>query len=460
MTMQFTPESMETDRRAVKLMAREGMAGFADVFRELTAHSNLVLDDGAIETATEGSDSGVSLRVCLNGSTASTALASPPDNLVLATANDLAAAAGVGESGAADFALRGDYSPLEPINRTLKEKAALAGEIDRAVRSLDPKIVQVRVSYRDYARLILVTRNDGIQVGGGQRGFYLSVLVTVADRGKAQTGFDALGGSTGWELFERQDPVEAALNAARRALTMLKARRPPSGALPVVMAARAGGTMIHEAVGHGLEADLFCEGHSIYGDRIGEAVASKLITVIDDPTLPGRRGSYAIDDEGTGATPTVLIDGGVLRRLLHSRETAMKSGLMPSANGRRESWRVTPIPRMSNTMIAPGVDDPASIIADTHKGLYVTRMGGGQVDTVSGDFVFEVEEGFLIQNGKIGDPVRGATIAGNGPEALMAVDRVGSDLGFSIGTCGKDGQGAPVADAQPTIRIPELVVGG
>jgi TldD protein len=189
-------------------------------------------------------------------------------------------------------------------------------------------------------------------------------------------------------------------------------------------------------------------------------VASEAITILDDPTLPGRRGSYRFDDEGTPAGPTLLVERGVLRGLLHSRATALDMGCAPDGHGRRESFRHSPIPRMANTFIAPGALPPEAVLRATPRGLYVTRMGGGEVDTLSGDFVFEVAEGFRIEGGEVAEPLRGATLVGNGPAVLAAIDLVGSDLGFSLGTCGKDGQAAPVADAQPTLRIPEIVVGG
>jgi TldD protein len=230
--------------------------------------------------------------------------------------------------------------------------------------------------------------------------------------------------------------------------------------MPVVLSSEAGGTMIHEAVGHGLEADLAQSGLSVYSGKIGERIASPIITVVDDSTLPGRRGSFRFDDEGTEAHRTLLVDRGVLKTFLYDRLTAMKDGARSTGNGRRESYKHRPIPRMTNTMIAPGTADPGEILRMTPKGLFVRKMGGGQVNTVNGDFVFEVSEGYLIENGGIGEPVRGATLIGNGPRVLMSIDRVGSDLGFSIGTCGKDGQGSPVSDAQPTLRIPEITVGG
>jgi TldD protein len=284
--------------------------------------------------------------------------------------------------------------------------------------------------------------------------------VVAAGNGVIQTGYEPVGGLTGMELFEREPLDAAAERAARRAVMMLAARKAPAGRMPVVLSSEAGGTMIHEAVGHGLEADLAQSGLSVYSGKIGQQIASPLITVVDDATLPGRRGSFLVDDEGTPAQRTVLVERGVLRTYLYDRLTALKDGARSTGNGRRESYRHRPIPRMTNTMILPGETRPADILRSTPKGLYVRKMGGGQVNTVNGDFVFEVSEGYLIENGRIGEPVRGATLVGNGPAVLQSIDLIGSDLGFSIGTCGKDGQGSPVSDAQPTLRIPEITVGG
>jgi TldD protein len=218
--------------------------------------------------------------------------------------------------------------------------------------------------------------------------------------------------------------------------------------------------MVHEAVGHGLEADLAMEGLSVYEGKLGERVANSLITVLDDPTVPGRRGSFQFDDEGTPAQRNVLIDRGILKSYMLNRLYAQKAGMESTGNGRRESYQYRPIVRMTNTMIAPGDTPPEEILRGVETGLFVTRMGGGQVNTVNGDFVFEVSEGYLIKKGKIDHPVRGATLTGNGPVVLQAIDKVGNDLGFGMGTCGKDGQGVPVADAQPTLRIPEITIGG
>jgi len=218
--------------------------------------------------------------------------------------------------------------------------------------------------------------------------------------------------------------------------------------------------MIHEAIGHGLEADLTQMGLSVYSGRIGEEIASPLVDVVDDATLANKRGSYVFDDEGVNAQRTLLVEKGVLKGYLYDRLSAMKDHTQSTGNGRRESYRSRPIPRMSNTFILPGNMSPEEIVHSTAKGIFVKKMGGGQVNTVNGDFVFEVSEGYLIENGKVGEAVRGATLTGNGPQLLKEIDMVGDDFGFGIGTCGKDGQGVPVSDAQPTLRIPEIIVGG
>lgn len=250
------------------------------------------------------------------------------------------------------------------------------------------------------------------------------------------------------------------IESAQRALLMLSAKPCPSGKMAVVMASEAGGTMVHEACGHGLEADLVQKGLSVYANKRGERVASDLVTVIDDATMPYKYGSFRYDDEGTVGQKNVLIKNGVLENYMYDRLTAGKEGKKSSGNGRRESYKERPVPRMTNTYIASGKDEPDDIIKSTKKGILVRKMGGGQVNTTNGDYVFDVAEGYLIENGEITSAVQGATLAGNGPDTLQMVEMVGNDLGFAIGTCGKEGQGAPVSDAQPTMKIKELTVGG
>jgi TldD protein len=231
--------------------------------------------------------------------------------------------------------------------------------------------------------------------------------------------------------------------------------------MPDVLSSEEGGTMVNEAIDHGLEADLARRGMSVYRDSLGQQVASPLVSIVDDATVPGKRGSFGIDDEGTTGHRTVLVSGGVLKGFLYDRLQAMREGGRSTGNGRRESYRHKPMPRMTNTIILPGKTPPDDIVRSVDRGLLVRKMGGGQVNTVTGDFMFEVAEGYRIENGRQGEPVRGATITGNGPEALSMIDMVGSDLGFGLGTCGKEGQGVPVGDAQPTLRFgpPYLTVG-
>jgi TldD protein len=241
---------------------------------------------------------------------------------------------------------------------------------------------------------------------------------------------------------------------------LLTAQPAPSGRMTVVLASEAGGTMIHEAIGHSLEGDLIRKGLSPFGDKIGQNVASPLISVVDDATLEGWRGSYGLDDEGSPGERTLLVERGVLLGFMHDMLSARLAGVRPTGNGRRQSYAYGPLPRMSNTMILPGESPPDDIIKSVSRGLYVVRMGGGQVNTVNGDFVFEINEGYIIREGEPAEPVRGATLIGNGQQVLKSIDMVGTDCGLGIGTCGKDEQSVPVADAQPTLRIPKITVGG
>jgi len=288
----------------------------------------------------------------------------------------------------------------------------------------------------------------------------MMVNAIAARDGMIQTGYEVAGGALGWEILDQVSLEELAREAAGRAVAMLSAVPAPLGKMPVVMHAEAGGTMVHEACGHGLEADLVQKGLSVYKDKMGEQVAIAGLSVIDDATIKGKYGSFAFDDEGTPAQRTVMIEKGILKQFINDRLTASRDGSSLTGNGRRESYQHKPIPRMSNTFIAPGGDDPEDIIASTEHGLLVKKMGGGQVNTTNGDFVFDVQEGYIIEHGQIKYPVRGATLTGNGPQALLDIDRIGRDLGFALGVCGKDGQGVPVADAQPSIRIKALTVGG
>jgi TldD protein len=312
----------------------------------------------------------------------------------------------------------------------------------------------------DSLRKILVVNSEGLISTDSKTYFQLGCQVVAKHEDQMESSYETDGGYVGLEFLEGNHAYELGKEAALRVVKLLNAVPAPSGTMPVVLAAEAGGTMIHEAVGHGLEADLACNGLSVYQNKIGQQVCSPLVSVYDDGTLIARRGSYAFDDEGTPSQPNVLIENGILKSYMVDRLSSMKFDIPATGNGRRETFRNKPIVRMTNTYIAPGKDQPDQILKDTQWGIYVKSMGGGQVNTVTGDFVFAVTEGYLIKNGQLGSAIRGATLVGNGPKALSMIDRVGNDLGFATGTCGKEGQGAPVTDAQPTLRIPELTVGG
>ncbi len=348
----------------------------------------------------------------------------------------------------------------DPQQINLKDKIKIIKRANAVAWQESENIKQVKVLYADYKQKIKIANSDGYFTDE-ERIYTLFLIHVIAyENGVIQTGYEATGGLKGFEIFDECDYEGLAKKAAKRAVMMLNAKRIKGGRMPVVISSEAGGTMIHEAIGHGLEADLVHEGLSVYKDKIGEKVASDLITVIDDPTIPNMRGSYIFDDEGTPSHRTVLVEKGILINYLYDKYNALKEGKSSTGNGRRQSYEYYPIPRMSNTFIAPGNHSPEQIIHSIEQGFFVKKMGGGQVNTVTGEFVFEVQEGYTIEKGEIGDPVRGALLIGTGQEILKNIDMVGNDLGFSIGTCGKNSQGVPVTDGMPTLRIPEIVVGG
>ena len=447
-----------------KTVLRNG-GSFADLYYESSHTNAIVCDDNKIEKVISGMDGGAGVRAIADFKTSYAFGNRCSEKDVMALVEDLASAVQSGSAGTIshEYPVRPRVDlrvNLSPDTIETARKIALVREANAAARGVDPRVQQVKVVYSDKHQKLAMANSEGLLVEEDRTYTLFAVQVVAAEKGLIQTGYEPAGGLIGFELFDEVDPAQVAKTAASRAVQAIEAREAPSGVMPVVLSSEAGGTMIHEAVGHGLEADLALEGLSVYSDRIGEMVASPLITVIDDATIPQQRGSYGYDDEGVPAQRTVLVERGVLRHYLCDRLYAMRFDGSSTGNGRRESYKHRPIVRMSNTFIAQGEEDPDAILRETPKGVFVKKMGGGQVNTVNGDFVFEVSEGYLIQNGEIGDPIRGATLTGNGPQVLQSIDRVGNDLGFGIGTCGKDGQGTPVGDAQPTLRIPEIVVGG
>jgi TldD protein len=439
---------------------------YAETFEEETASTQIQLESEKVEKLEKGVDSGVGLRAIRPWQTFFASTNSREEGHLVDLAKELVRtlpdAGSPGRAGEAGFRLA-SYPFLitvPPGDVEVQKKLGLVRSVENAARKMEKRIRQVRVLYRDVSQHVRIAGSDGARVEDKRTQLVLTLLVVGEEAGELQTAYEAIGGFCGFEFFTEERIETFVRSTVARLTGLLSAMEAPMGAKTVVLASEAGGTMIHEAVGHGLEADLAMEGLSCYKGMLGQSIASPLVDVVDDKTLPFRRGAYAYDDEGTVSERTVLVEKGVLKNYLFDRFHAMKYGVRSTANGRRESFRFKPIPRMSNTMILPGHAEPEAIIASVDSGVLVKKMGGGQVDTVRGDFVFEIQEGYLIEKGRIGPMVRNATMMGNGPKALKDIDMVGNDLGFGIGTCGKDDQGVPIADAQPTLRIPEIIVGG
>jgi TldD protein len=438
---------------------------YADIFVEVRENTTIHLDDGKIEKVVIGSHAGLGVRLISEGRTAYAYSNDFSEHALTEIGRSVCMAAS-GSTRDVVIDMRRRYPGVTfaiqrlPETVPLSQKVALVRRGDAAARGTGAGIRQVSATYRDSRQRVTILRSDGV-FAEDDRVFTSGMVHVVAGDAQAmQTGYEAIGGHVGFEIFDETPFDRVGSAAAARALLMLRARRAPGGRMSVVISSEAGGTMIHEAIGHGLEADLARQGLSVYSGKLGEQVASSVVSVIDDATLPGKRGSFAFDDEGTPSRRNVLVERGVLMGYLYDIHTSMADGAAPTGNGRRESYEHRPIPRMTNTFIAPGEASPDDVVRSVAQGLFVKKMGGGQVNTVTGDFVFEVQEGYLIENGALGEPVRGATLIGSGPEVLQSIDMVGSDLGFSIGTCGKDSQGVPVSDAMPTLKIPEIVVGG
>jgi TldD protein len=467
---EFGISSLNVDQ-ILNVALRKGGA-LAELFFEETASTRVFFEGGRVDRVIHGTDRGVGLRIIVNGRSIYGYSTELSDTSLISLAEALSEAIEGGDKKAKKRVI--EWRPARQLNQeiagyqiqksprsaTLEQKIELARRAEVAARSELPAARQVSSIVVDSLRKILILNSDGL-IAKDSKTYLQSMVQVVGEKdGRVETAYESDGGYVGLEFFEKVSPESIGIEAARRVKILLGAKPAPAGTMPVVISADAGGTMIHEAVGHGLEADLACNGLSVYQNKLGQQVASPLITVLDDGTMLEKRGSYCFDDEGTPSQKNVLIENGMLKSYLVDRLSAMKFDMMATGNGRRESFRHKPIVRMTNTYIAPGKDDPKKILEETSWGIYVKAMGGGQVNTVTGDFVFAVTEGYLIENGKLGAAIRGATLVGNGPKVLSQVDRVGNDLGFSTGTCGKDGQGAPVTDAQPTLRIPELTVGG
>ncbi len=440
----------------------------ADLYFQISRHESWTVEDGVLKEGSFSLDQGVGVRAVCGEKTGF----AYSDELLLPALEDAASAARAiskqGQSRSVQVASVGQsqnlYPATDPITSiTDEQKKSLVSRIDAETRELDKRIEQVIVSLSSSQDLVLIAAADGTLAADVRPLVRLNISIIVEQDGRREQGYSGGGARADLNYFLDGDlPMDFAREAVRQAIVQLEAQPAPAGAMPVVLGAGWPGILLHEAVGHGLEGDFNRKGTSAFSGRVGQQVASSLCTIVDDGTLANRRGSLAVDDEGTPGQYNVLVEDGILRGYMQDKLNARLMGVAPTGNGRRESYAHIPMPRMTNTYMLAGPHDPAEIIASVDKGLYAPNFGGGQVDITSGKFVFSASEAYLIEKGKVTAPVKGAMLIGDGPEALSRISMVGNDLKFDsgVGTCGKDGQSVPVGVGQPTLRIDELTVGG
>jgi TldD protein len=435
----------------------------AELYAEDRNGFSLTLDDRRVERPLSGRERGACVRVLLGDAT----FYGHVDGLAEEDLTRAAESVAEAVRGAARVPARlsaAELAPGHPVDTRPEEvaaarKAELLRALDERARSAGDDVAQVRVGYVEGRRRVEVFNSDGVAAADDRTRLRLSAQVVARRGDRVETGSHTRGGHAGFELLA-EEPEEIAAEAARKALAMLDARDAPSGRLPVVVGHGFGGVLLHEAVGHGLEADAVQKGASVYAGKLGEQLAEPFVTAYDDGRREGEWGSDGIDDEGIPTRRTTIIEDGRLTSYLYDLLRARKDAADPTGNGRRESFRHIPVPRMTNTYFAPGEATAEELIGGVERGLYAVSFGGGQVEPATGDFVFGVSEGYLIEGGKVTSPVRGATLVGNGLEALRAIDGIAGDLEIASGFCGKAGQTVPAGVGQPHVRIRELTVGG
>ncbi len=441
---------------------------YADLYLQSTRSESWALEDNIVKHGSFSIDSGMGLRA-ISGEKTGFAYS---DEMQLHALEEAAKAArSIAQKGGhphlpAPLAMnnRELYAAVNPLDTLAEQgKIDLLHRMNAAARQIDPRINQVNASLSGVYEVILILSSDGTFAADVRPLVRLNISVIAEHQGRREQGFAGGGGRTGYSCFiEGNMAIAYAEEAARQALINLEAKDAPAGVFPVVLASGWPGVLLHEAVGHGLEGDFNRKGTSAFSGKIGERVASPVCTVVDDGTLAARRGSLNIDDEGTATQCTMLIENGILKGYLQDKHNARLMGMKSTGNGRRESYANLPMPRMTNTYMLPGNYEAQEIIASVDRGLYAVNFAGGQVDITSGKFVFTTSEAYMIENGKLTYPVKGATLVGNGPDVLTKVSMVGNDLALDpgIGVCGKDGQSVPVGVGQPTLRVDALTVGG
>jgi len=441
---------------------------YADLYFQQSREESWALEDGIVKEGSHSIEQGVGVRALAGDKTGF----AYSDEIMLPALTEASKAAraiarGAGKQSVQAWHARSGhqlYSVTDPVDGLSdQQKVALLGEVDAAARKLDSRVTQVMASISAVHEVILITSSDGTLAADVRPLVRMNVSVIVEHNGKREQGYCGAGGRYSMQEFIHSNRWQSLVNeAVRSALVNLEAIAAPAGTMTVVLGAGWPGILLHEAIGHGLEGDFNRKGTSAFSGRIGQQVASPLCTIVDDGTLKYRRGSLNVDDEGTPTRCTTLIENGVLRGYLQDKLNARLMGVEPTGNGRRESFSHMTLPRMTNTYMLPGEHDPDEIIRSVKKGLYCRNFGGGQVDITSGKFVFSASEAYLIEDGKLTAPVRGATLIGNGPDVLTRVSMVGNDLKLDdgVGTCGKEGQDVPVGVGQPTLKIDGLTVGG
>jgi TldD protein len=448
-------------------------ADFADLYFQYVRSESFALEEGIVKSGSFDIEQGVGVRAVSGEKTAFAYSDDLSEDALLeaaSTARAIARAGGGAAARAGGLSPRSTpplYAAVDPVAALgATEKIRLLERIEQMARARDPRVKQVMANLAGDYEVVLVARQDrgesGMIAADVRPLSRLSLTVIVEDHGRREQGFAGGGGRVDLGWFDDATLQKYVATAVDMALANLAARPAPAGVMSVVLGPGWPGILLHEAIGHGLEGDFNRKGSSAFAGRIGQRVASKGVTVVDDGTLPDRRGSLSIDDEGTPTGRTVLIEDGILRGYLQDTMNARLMGVAPTGNGRRESFAHLPMPRMTNTCMLAGDRDPQEIVRSVKKGIYATNFGGGQVDITNGKFVFSMAEAYLIENGRITSPVKGATLIGNGPDALTRVTMIGNDmqLDSGIGTCGKDGQSVPVGVGQPTLRIEGLTVGG
>ncbi|HSK90977.1 MAG TPA: TldD/PmbA family protein [Euzebyales bacterium] len=460
-----SPDLDDADLRAVLGTALSSGAGFAELYAEQRRVRAVSVDDGRIEDLVTGLDRGGGVRVVHDGQTAYafTNLLTR-DALVEAAGIAAAAVSGSQRTRVADLTtVQPPYqhpARRDPAELAGRDLAAIVQRIDESARAVDGAVRQVAASYGDTVQDVLLANSDGHLHRERRVRSRVTARVVAARDGVIQTGLEAPGAAAGPELLDDHPPEQVGRMAAERAVLMLDSRPAPAGEMTVVLAPGSGGVLFHEACGHGMEADIVAKGASVYRGRRGDRIGSELISGVDDATVANAWGSFGFDDEGTPAQRTVLFERGVCTDYMTDRLRAAELGLPLSGNARRQSYAHLPIPRMTNTYISSGADDPAEMVRSVRRGLFCEQLGGGQVDPASGDFVFGVAVGWLIEDGQLTHPVRGANLVGDGPTILARIDAVGTDFDTREGICGKDGQGVPAGLGNPTVRIDRITVGG